>query len=59
MFRLLFHLQRTSATVDQNIPVAIGLIRGTVPYIYTEGGDGTQPSIEVPLPIDELEKLGE
>ena len=49
MYRLLFHLQRKSATVEQNIPVAIGLIRGTVPYIYTEGGDGTQPSIEVPF----------
>ena len=57
--QIIIPLATTSATVDQNIPVAIGLIRGTVPYIYTEGGDGTQPSIEVPLPIDELEKLGE
>ena len=26
-----------SATVEQNIPVAIGLIRGTVPHIYSRG----------------------
>lgn len=38
------------STVHQTIPVAIGLIRGQVPHIYTPGGDGAQPSIEVPLP---------
>ncbi|MFJ8236814.1 sporulation protein YunB [Ureibacillus sp. NPDC094379] len=39
-----------STTVEQKIPVAIGLIRGTVPNIYTNGGEGAQPSIEVPYP---------
>lgn len=39
-----------SSTVEQHIPVAIGLIRGTVPHIYTNGGDGVQPSLEVPMP---------
>lgn len=42
-----------SATVEQSIPVAIGLIRGTVPNIYTNGGEGAQPSIEVPYPYQE------
>lgn len=42
-----------SATVEQYIPVAIGLIRGTVPHIYTDGGgEGVQPSLEVPVPYD-------
>lgn len=40
-----------SATVEQNIPVAIGLVQGSVPNIYT-GGDGVQPSIEVPVPYE-------
>lgn len=39
-----------SSTVDQHIPVAIGLIRGTVPDIYTTGEGGIQPSIETPVP---------
>jgi len=38
------------STVEQTIPVAIGLVRGQVPHIYTNGGDGAQPSIEVPVP---------
>lgn len=38
------------ATVHQTIPVAIGLVRGQVPHIYTNGADGAQPSIEVPVP---------
>jgi len=41
-----------SASVEQHIPVAIGLVRGTVPNIYTGGGDGVQPSIEVPVPYE-------
>lgn len=40
-----------SATVEQNIPVAIGLVKGSVPNIYTNG-DGAQPSIEVPVPYE-------
>ncbi|MFF5995916.1 sporulation protein YunB [Lysinibacillus sp. KU-BSD001] len=41
-----------STRVEQYIPVAIGLIRGTVPHIYTDGGEGVQPSLEVPIPYD-------
>ncbi|MGX9135724.1 sporulation protein YunB [Rummeliibacillus sp. JY-2-4R] len=38
-----------SATVEQKIPVAISLLKGNVPYIYSKDGS-TQPSIEVPIP---------
>ncbi|WP_408641622.1 sporulation protein YunB [Solibacillus palustris] len=40
-----------SASVEQKIPIAIGLVQGTVPHIYS-AGEGTQPSIEVPIPYD-------
>lgn len=40
-----------SASVDQRIPVAIGLVRGSVPQIYSQG-EGAQPSIEVPIQFD-------
>lgn len=40
-----------SASVEQKIPIAIGLVRGTVPHIYS-AGEGAQPSIEVPIPYD-------
>ena len=36
-------------TIEQKIPVALGVISGPVPQIYTKGGGGAQPSIEVPL----------
>lgn len=41
-----------SSSVEQRIPVAMGLVQGTVPHIYTNGGDGVQPSLEVPVPYD-------
>lgn len=41
-----------TSTVEQTIPVAIGLTRSQVPNIYTNGGDGAQPSIEVPVPYE-------
>ena len=41
------------SVVEQNIPVAMGLVQGQVPYIYT-GGDGeAAPSVEVPIPLPE------
>ncbi|ETT81952.1 sporulation protein YunB [Viridibacillus sp. FSL R5-0477] len=40
-----------STTVEQRIPVAIGMLKGTVPNIYTTGG-GTQPSVEVPIKMN-------
>ncbi|KIL43697.1 sporulation protein YunB [Jeotgalibacillus campisalis] len=36
-------------TIEQDIPVAMGLIRGKVPEIYNVG-EGMSPSMEVPLP---------
>lgn len=39
-------------TVEQKIPVAMGLIQGQVPQIYNKGADGG-PSVEVPLKPDE------
>lgn len=44
-----------SSSVQQTIPIAIGLVEGDVPHIYTKGGEGAQPSIEVPIPFDEKE----
>lgn len=40
-----------SASVEQKIPIAMGLVRGTVPHIYS-AGEGAQPSIEVPIPYE-------
>lgn len=39
----------SSAKVQQTIPVAMGIVRGHVPQIYTTGDSGAQPSIEVPI----------
>ncbi|TDL33131.1 sporulation protein YunB [Jeotgalibacillus sp. S-D1] len=36
-------------TIEQDIPVAMGLIRGQVPEIYNVGGEGMAPSLEVPI----------
>ncbi|TQR18388.1 sporulation protein YunB [Psychrobacillus vulpis] len=36
------------STVEQTIPVAMGLIQGQVPQIYTKG-EGNPPSVEVPI----------
>ncbi|WP_227397161.1 sporulation protein YunB [Jeotgalibacillus aurantiacus] len=36
-------------TIQQDIPVAMGLIQGQVPEIYNMG-DGMSPSLEVPIP---------
>lgn len=40
-----------SATVTQSFPVAMGLTRGQVPNIYTNG-DAPQPSLEVPIKME-------
>ncbi|KIL42643.1 sporulation protein YunB [Jeotgalibacillus soli] len=38
-------------TIEQDIPVAMGLIQGQVPEIYNIG-EGMSPSLEVPLPTN-------
>lgn len=50
--RIIVPFASKTATVEQTIPVAIGLTRSQVPNIYTNGGDGAQPSIEVPVPYE-------
>lgn len=42
-------LATKTTTIKRSIPVALGLISGEVPQIYTKGEGGTQPSIEVPI----------
>jgi len=42
-------LATKTTTIQQKIPVALGVISGPVPQIYTKGEGGTQPSIEVPI----------
>lgn len=42
-----------SAMIEQKIPVAIGLVRGPVPNVFSSGEGGMgPPSIEVPLPSE-------
>lgn len=46
--QIIVPLASTATKLEQTIPVAMGIVPGTVPQIYTEG-DGVQPSIEVPI----------
>lgn len=46
--QIIVPLATRKSVVKQKIPVAIGLIQGTVPHIYTKG-DASAPSIEVPV----------
>ncbi|MFJ8458987.1 sporulation protein YunB [Lysinibacillus xylanilyticus] len=41
-----------TAIVSQDIPVAMGIVKGQVPNVYSNGEGATQPSIEVPLTKD-------
>lgn len=49
--QIIVPLATKSSIVEQKIPVAIGLVQGAVPHIFSKG-DGSMgpPSIEVPLP---------
>ena len=42
-----------TATVSQDIPVAMGLTKGQVPNVYSSGDSATQPSLEIPVPFNE------
>ena len=46
--QIIVPLATSAAHIEESIPVAMGIVSGTVPQIYT-GGDGAQPSIEVPI----------
>ncbi|KOS63899.1 sporulation protein YunB [Lysinibacillus sp. FJAT-14222] len=39
-----------TSTISQDIPVAIGIARGQVPNVYSNGDQATHPSIEIPIP---------
>ena len=47
-------LATKTTTIEQKIPVAMGIISGQVPQIYTKGDGGAQPSIEVPIQPPEV-----
>ena len=51
--QIIVPLASKMSTVEQNIPVAMGIVQGQVPYIYTGGDGDAAPSIEVPLPLPE------
>jgi sporulation protein YunB len=42
-------LATKTSTLEQKIPVAIGLVQGAVPHIFSKGDGLTPPSIEVPI----------
>lgn len=37
------------ATISEDVPVAMYLMEGNVPQFYNNGGEGSSPSIEVPI----------
>lgn len=47
--KIIVPLATKTAYVEQTIPVAIGLVQGQVPQVYSPGEGGTKPNIEVPL----------
>ena len=51
MFKLSYRLQVNLQQWSNDIPVAIGLVRGIGSTYLCQGGDGAQPSIEVPVPF--------
>lgn len=52
--QIIVPLATKSSSIEQKIPVAIGLVQGSVPHIFSGGaGTGGHPSIEVPVPLPE------
>lgn len=47
--KIIVPLATKMAIVEQKIPVAIGLVQGPVPQVYSNGDGTTTPAIEVPL----------
>ena len=51
--QIIIPLATESAVIEQKIPVAIGLVQGPVPSVFSTGEGGMDPpSIEVPLPSE-------
>ncbi|MER2263110.1 MAG: sporulation protein YunB [Psychrobacillus sp.] len=49
--QIIVPLASKMSVVEQNIPVAMGLVQGQVPHIYTGGDGSAAPSVEVPIPL--------
>ena len=47
--QIIIPLATKSSVVQQKIPVAIGLVQGPVPHIFSQGEGAELPSVEVPL----------
>lgn len=47
--KIIVPLATKTAIVEQTIPVAIGLVQGPVPQVFSTGDGEAKPSIEVPL----------
>jgi sporulation protein YunB len=37
------------ATLEQRVPIALGILEGDVPQFYNSGGDGGAPALELPV----------
>lgn len=49
--QIIVPLATKTSVVEQKIPVAIGLVQGAVPHIFSKGDGLAPPSIEVPVPL--------
>lgn len=49
--QIIVPLATKTSVVEQKIPVAIGLVQGAVPHIFSSGGNMGPPSVEVPVPL--------
>ena len=49
--QIIIPLATKSSVIEQKIPVAIGLVQGPVPNIFSQGAGAELPSIEVPLEL--------
>jgi sporulation protein YunB len=50
--QIIVPLAAKTSVVEQKIPVAIGLVQGAVPHIFSSGDGGAgAPSFEVPVPL--------
>ncbi|MCZ2260466.1 sporulation protein YunB [Sporosarcina sp. G11-34] len=52
--QIIIPLATKSSVVEQKIPVAIGLVQGPVPHIFSQGAGAELPSIEVPLTLPDV-----
>lgn len=47
--KIIVPLATKTSYIEQTIPVAIGLVQGPVPQVFSSGEGGVTPNIEVPL----------